>query len=814
MTLLQYIKRLRFSLLLFVSVVYFTTKVAAQEHNSFTDTLQQKLNLYRQTHPSSNLFVHFDKTLYTNNDNVWFTAYLLNCENLQQHHTLSVCLVNDIDHSIALEEKFIMSNGLGFGNLHLSDTIAPGNYTFMVYTNRMLNKKPETIFTQPITIKTTVSAAFKAMLALTDTSRALYNKPRQVILNVNGNDFLPVANATVAYRISGKDTTAIEGKAKTDKAGQYIIQLPPGSNMLKVQVKDKKNSQYVFMPLPEDVGQKVVKFYPEGGNLIQNLPAHVGWEVISTNGQPMRVQGVLFENNVAIDTIETDSYGIGRFVLVPQLKKIYTVKLAGFTGTNDLTYKLPAILPGGLSMAINKSLVNDTLNVVIRSTQNETAFINVHNFQQIFASVPVQLIAFTPRKVKIALHDLPKGLAEVTLTDSMEHPYAERIFFAHYNQRDKLTIATNKNTYANREKVHLKLKINSPDGNKVRAAVSVACVQDNRLELKKVSDIESYLYIKSVLESYPVKESILGDNNSDKMYLENLLLIKGWRKYAWTDMLAATNAGSVVDTTSATFSGKISVNGKVPKKPLSFFIQRDSSALIMETDATGNFALSYDQLICEQDKKVKFIADPQKLYDFTIINPYNSVNKLLSKQIKSGSFELPLINTNSDYFAVKGLENAIQLRAVTVKASTDRLLYSAKGNACGDYVCTYNILNCPNHYNDSFNKAPIEGRRYRYNGDYIIYKGCSNADTQSMASINGIYQAKQFYGADYAVVNPSQPEHLSTLYWNHLAVLDSDKETELSFYTGDITGKFRIVVQGITSNGVTYSESSITVRKP
>jgi hypothetical protein len=814
MTLLQYIKGSRFSLLLFICIVIFINKVAAQDQTNGFTNLQHKLNLYRQTHPSSDLFVHFDKTLYTNNDNVWFTAYLLNCGNLQLHHTLSACLVNDIDRSIALEEKFIMANGLGFGNLHLSDTIAPGNYTFIVYTNRMLNKKPETIFTQHITIKTTVSAAFKAMLSLTDTSHALYNKPRQVILNVNGNDFLPVANATVAYRISGKDTTAIEGKAKTDKAGQYMLQLPPGSNMLKVQVKDKKNSQYVFMPLPGEVGQKVVKFYPEGGNLIKNLPAHVGWEVTSTNGQPLRVQGILFENNIPIDTIETNSSGIGRFVMVPQFNKTYTVKLAGYTGTNNLTYKLPAIIPGGLSMAINKSLVNDTLNVVIRSTQNETAYINVHNFQQIFASVPVQLIAFQPRKVKIALHDLPKGLAEVTLTDSLERPYAERIFFAHYNQRDRLTITTNKNTYAHREKVHLKLKINSTDGNKVRAAVSVACVQDNRLELKKVSNIESYLYIKSVLESCPIKESILGDNNSDKMYLENLLLIKGWRKYAWTDMLATANAGPLVDTTSATFSGKVSVNGKVPKKPLSFFIQRDSSAQIMETDATGSFALTYDQLICEQDKKIKFIADPQKLYDFTISNPYNSINKTLAKQLKTVSFELPLSNSNSDYFAVKGLERAIQLRAVTVKASNDRLLYSAKGNACGDYVCLYNILNCPNHYNDSFNKPPIEGRRYRFNNVYIFYKGCGDADIQSMASINGIYQAKQFYGSDYAIVNPSQPEYVSTLYWNHLAVLDSDKETEMSFYTGDITGKFSIVVQGITSNGVTYSESSITVKKP
>ena len=38
------------------------------------------------------------------------------------------------------------------------------------------------------------------------------------------------------------------------------------------------------------------------------------------------------------------------------------------------------------------------------------------------------------------------------------------------------------------------------------------------------------------------------------------------------------------------------------------------------------------------------------------------------------------------------------------------------------------------------------------------------------------------------------------------------KETNLSFYTSDITGKFRIVVQGITSNDVIYGEHFFEVK--
>jgi len=814
---LHYIKaQLLLCFVLFVIALCFVDiPVKAQERNLIAEKVQNKMDAYSKTHPSSTLFVHFDKTLYTNNDNVWFTAYLLNCENTQQHHTLSVSLINDIDHSIILEEKFVMVGGIGFGNLHLSDSIAPGNYTFMIYTNRLLNNKPEVVFKQPITIKTTSPANFKAVLSLLDTSQNNYSRPRHVLLNVNGNDYLPVANANVTYRMSGNDTLVTEGKAKTDKAGQYTIQVPPGKNMVRLQVGNKKSSQYLYMSMPYGTEKKLVNFYPEGGNLIQNLPAHVAWEVTSSNKQPLRVKGALLENNVAIDTIETDSYGIGSFVMVPQSNKSYTVKLAGPMGFKDTVYKLPNVLPFGLSMSINHSLANDTLNMVIRSTQSGVAYVNIHKERQIYASVPVYVKALLPLRVKIALTTLPKGLAEVTLTDSLGQPYAERIFFAHYNVRDQLIIAADKSIYTKREKVQLKLRLSSDNGDKIEGAVSVACVQESRLELKKRSDIESYLYIKSVLEDYTLRESILGDTNSDKTQLENLLMVKSWRKYSWTNILNLADKDLKADTGSANYSGKVSVNGKPPKKAIGFVVQRDSSATIMETDDFGNFTLSHHQLISQQDKKVTFLADPKKLFGFVIYNPYESLNKALAKEFRAETFEQPVSNLSSDLYRVQGLENAIQLRAVTVKASNNSLLYGATSNACGDYVCMYNILNCSNHYNSSGNKAPIVGQKYKLGTDYVFYRGCNETEGgKSLVSISGIYQTRQFYGSDYSVVNPSQPEYLSTLYWNHLVNVNSEKDTELSFYTGDITGKFKIVVQGISSNGVTYSENSITVKKP
>ena len=809
------------SLISFISVTIVSTGILTilpyvtygQAENKLSDHIEKKIAFYRQAHPSSTLFVHFDKTLYTNNDNVWFTAYLLNCAKPQLYNTLSVSLVNDIDHKVELEEKFIMANGIGLGNLHLSDSIPPGNYTFMVYTNRMVNRKPEADFTQAITIKTTAPPGFKAILSLTDTSHALRNKTRQVAVIVNGNNYLPLSNALINYRISGKDTTVIEGKAKTDKAGIYSIQVPPGKNIVKVQVKDKRTSQYLYLQLPHNDEHLQVKFYPEGGNLINNLPVNVGWEVITGNGQPLRVQAVLYEDDKAIDTVATNSYGMGTFKLFPQLAKSYVVRLAGHSKDNNFNYKLPAVLPTGFSISMPKSLANDTLDFVVRSNSASVFYMSVHNYRQQFFSIPVQVNAFVPRKVRVALNDLPKGLAEVTLTDSLGRPHAERLFFAHYNRRDQLDIKPDKREYKIREKVQLKVKFHNLNIESQQAIVSVACIQENRLELKKANNIESFFYLTNELGNLPLKQHYLGNSQEDKQYLENVLLIKGWRKYLWTDLLKTTEADTNLIESSVEYTGKISNYTKAPKKPVTFVLHSDSSTTLLETDALGNFKLQAEQLITIQDRKIRFLVDPQKGYEMQFNDPYRSINKKLALKFNAVNFEQPVTSQSTENFVVKGLEHAIQLRAVTVKSSKDNSLYSAS-NACGDYVCMYNILNCSNHVGDSQNKLPIVGMVYKFNQGTITYSGCNPDNNRTGLTITGIYEAKQFYGADYSVANPSQPEYLSTLFWSHLVKVDSEKDTELSFYTGDITGRFKIVVQGVTTNGVTYSESSITVKKP
>ena len=98
----------------------------------------------------------------------------------------------------------------------------------------------------------------------------------------------------------------------------------------------------------------------------------------------------------------------------------------------------------------------------------------------------------------------------------------------------------------------------------------------------------------------------------------------------------------------------------------------------------------------------------------------------------------------------------------------------------------------------------------------VPYEGCDldyNGIKPGMLSFTGIYAAKEFYAADHSKDETTEPDYSSTIYWKNWLLVNEDKSAELSFYTSDITGKFRIVVQGVAGNDVVYGEDGFMVTK-
>ncbi len=779
-----------------------------QLQSSFAqEAISDKMKWLAMAKPTSNLFVHFDKNVYSNNETVWLTGYLIKEAKVEisKHHVMAITLIRDIDSNLIIEDRFLMDKGLSFGSITLPDSLLTGNYHFLAYTDKLINGLPEVVFSQKITLKTNIDPAFKASMKVTSDHTSKDNP--KVLLSVTSKDnrFLPKP-LSVNYRYGSINKTA-----KTDASGQLLMNLTPQQNLsdpnLYVKLKYEKDSSFISMALPQAKGKAEVKFYPEGGNLIGGLLSNIGWEVKDQQKMPVALKAFLYENNEIIDTIETSSYGIGKFWLLPKKGSNYKVKLI-HSNLVDSVYLLPKAIDNGLSVNIRNAVVKDTLRMYIRSNAVNKLTIIVHNFKQEFLNIPFEL-KNQLRVIAIPLVDVPKGLATVTILDSLSRPLAERMFFAHYTDVERFEIATDKKIYDQREKVSLKLKLKEDE----KAIVSIAVVQDNRLELKKMNDIESYSYLNNELNNLPL--SVKGSIFKDKGYLEQVLLVKGWRRYTWQDLEKIKLKDTVSRLDSLELRGIVTKLKKPITNAVTIGTLGGQKVVLVETNESGQFKLSTDDLITAAGKKTYvFVINAAKLPYFPKIEIDDSFTKTAKSLSKSANLQDPILPStlvNNAELVLKGNEKAIRLNEVVIKSKNDNgFNYTRGANACGDYVCIYNILNCKNHVTDYGNKPPVPGNFYLENGIRTLYQACKVPDEQTFHQIKAIHLEKEFYINDYK--DPQEPAFFSTIYWNYGIMLTNKNATDISFYTSDITGKFRIVIQGISSNDVVYADQFFEVK--
>jgi len=86
-------------------------------------------------------FLHTDRDLYLQGEDIWFKAYLVDAQNnkpINFSHNLYVELISP-GLKIITRHVLRMENGLGNGDFKLVDTLSAGVYRLRAYTNWMRN---------------------------------------------------------------------------------------------------------------------------------------------------------------------------------------------------------------------------------------------------------------------------------------------------------------------------------------------------------------------------------------------------------------------------------------------------------------------------------------------------------------------------------------------------------------------------------------------------------------------------------------------------------------------------------------------------
>lgn len=812
--------------LLFVLLTLSGVYATAQQGVSSNQLIQQKLAFYAASHHTGALFIHIDKTVYTNNETVWFSAYLIHHTQTDKklHTVLSVFLSRDDDKQVALSGNFRMEEKLSFGSLLLPDSIAPGNYHITAYSN-VLNARgqPLAVFSAPLVIKSITQQNFSSRIILIDST--VRNGAVRAKISVELKEPKAKTYPAIQYNIGTSKPVSM-----VLKENETTLSIPEkvlsGKRQLNVTVRYNNQVQHLSAVLPQrnDKGLEV-RFYPESGNFSAGLPNRVAWEARTTDGTRLALNGILMEDGKPVDTLETDKYGVGTFISIPQNNSTYTLKiLKGLYLGRDTLIALPTVSNTDFALQVPEAAANDTLTVKLHTKEAKQVQVVLHSRNGAYIIFKVN-IAVAGKPSKFPLSMLPKGLATMTVLDMQLRPLAERLFFAHYDERLKTHITTDKKTYAKRDSVKVRVKVTDRAGQPLQGIFSVAAVQSNRLKTG-LNDVENTLYLNQDMDVSSQDPEGRGFQN--KEYLEKTMLTKGWRRYTWQDIMASTAKDTVKKYHSPVTTGNVSRNNKRLKTPVKLISLGGIAAGVIITETDGTFTLNREQLLAEEGKKILLSVGDKNSSAYTIeVNePYREVNRQLASTLKTATSGMLNNTANTDEQVLKGMDRMYSLETVTVKANKGSdAIYGFKGepgaNACGDFVdpaghLNYELTPLKDRY------KPVIGKLYTkrtdlkfevntiwFKVDPVFYTGCTTEENNSILVMDGIYGDKEFYGVSDT---SNELQYLSTLFWRPGLATNVSGEAEFGFKTGDIADKFTIVVQGITGDNVISGQENIVVK--
>jgi hypothetical protein len=283
-----------------------------------------------------------------------------------------------------------------------------------------------------------------------------------------------------------------------------------------------------------------ISFFPEGGSLVQGVPAVVAFKAVDGAGKGCSVSGKIVSSKGDTVAMFADSHlGMGTFKFTSNRKLSYFAE--GKT-SDGLSFRVPIpdALENGYSMQINNRS-NNHWELIVRTNsrtlkENPSKTLIVSGFNR---NLPcLKALIKTGSEVTTTLvpkEAFPGGISRITLMDSSGIIYAERLVYCEKPKILRVSLSTNKPEYAPREKVNVEISVTDTLNNPVKANLSIAVVNGSKIISAPESDIATFLLLESEIRgNIEQPHFYFEESNPNRLAaLDNLLLTQGWRNYIW-----------------------------------------------------------------------------------------------------------------------------------------------------------------------------------------------------------------------------------------------------------------------------------------
>ena len=664
------------SITVLLGVLLYFSSLSAQ---TMQDTIIANFSLMERI-PKEKLYLHLDKPFYGAGEKIWFKGYLVNAITHQDNAQSNFIITELINRSDSIvERKKIRRDSLGFHNAFtLPATLPAGDYYLRGYSNWMLNEDPDFFFSRNIKIGNSIDNTIVSSIEYQQEDDTHYTAKIKFTSNVQA----VFENTTIKYLYLENGKIKNKGKKKTDENGWISISLPdlksPVARRIEVEFDDP---QYIYkrtFHLPVFTNDFDVKFFPEGGALINIPHQNVAFKAQGADGFSKEIEGFLFNSKGdTLTNFRSEHNGMGIFTMNPVNNETYYVTVR----TNDSITKrfdLPAIEPKGISIAM--SHYKQEIRYEIQKTEvtewPQKLFLLAHIRDKLAILQPIN-----PKRTFGKMNDslFTEGITHFMLIDEQGNALSERLIFVPDHKPNQWQITTDQPTYGKREKVSLQIAAKDNEGNPVEGTFSVSITDRKSIQPDSLADnILSNLLLTSDLKGY-VEDPAFYFLNQDARTLRSidyLMMTHGWRRHKMENVLRtpSLNFTNYIEK-GQTISGRIMgfFGANVKKGPICVLAPKYNIIATTETDEKGQFIVntsfrdSTTFLVQARTKKgfagVDILMDPPQYPVATHKAPYfNGATTFMEDY---------LMNTRDQYYMEGGMR-VYNLKEVTVTAKRER----------------------------------------------------------------------------------------------------------------------------------------------
>lgn len=802
-----------------------------EKENDFIRSLKEKFENFEKKIPQDRIYLHTDKTFYTPGETLWFSAYVRDAATMKASIKSDIVQVQLISPKGNVENtyKLICKNGMAAGDFAFAVGCPGGIYKIKAFTNWQKNEPDSLYFEKEITVQDFVVPRLKMKL---DFDRKAYGEGDEVIakLNLESNDNQVLANYPFEYIVQVEGNEIARTKAVTGNEGimHLKFKLPKKLNsndgLLNVMLNYDGINESISRSIPIVLNKISLKFYPEGGDLVANIPNKVAFKALNEFGKPADITGeIIDEEGKVVSTFSSYHQGMGAFILPCAEGVNYTAKITQPKGIEQ-EFALPEMLEHGYVLNVLEQNTT-SLQLQIQSSANEELSLIAQVRGKIYYSTSVDAMNGV-EKINIPVSMFPFGVCQLTLFDSKGIARCERLVFVNQHKQLRVDIITDKEKYLPREKVVATISVRDENNMPVATHLSLSVTNDELLSFAddKQGNILSQLFLEQDIKG-KIEEPAYYFTKEPKALqgLDYVMMTSGWRRFSWEPIVQnqlpyinfkaekAIVKGTVIDN----YTGKPMPDAIIKIGKLQLQTNEKGVFVAKNLDITQNATLTiempgyakYEEVLTDyNDQKIIYLQNNK-------VRPVAIAENAGMRAFDNAEMEIQLAAPAMNFAnaaAVPAQQNVKfvpQEKGKQGKAKADRA--AAKPAPVKKEEIQAALLADKEVMAEEDMKPLAFGN--------ANFKKNIRAEINQVQQVVKYYRARQFDTPDYSNIksNHSRTDFRKTIYWNPDLQIDKTGRATISFYTNDEIASFRFVAEGLANNGnPAHAEKKIFTQLP